>query len=312
MLRVLFVCAMGLVCAVRASTAPYGNNHMQLVGAGHQAYMPARRMPGAPPILSPEEKALVIRQVLANYPGALREDHFVQQLHDVLHSHCATFGHGTLVATSLCCDEINRGLESKLSELFGGTSFSMGGLAGFPFGGCTSFGAFAHHIPSPAGSALVVFGPHVGVDANGAVGKVDRRGLANSGACCGSAVAALKNAQTVLKSDAKFAAPEPKDFLDAQQGWVAHALLDEGRGERVVNAANPQAQLPRALFEAQKNAMHKIVSAAAPGNVPAGTTIALVGGIQINTPDGVSDFFLPLVFELRDADGGLIKDLLAR
>ena len=44
---------------------------------------------------------------------------------------------------------INRGLETKLAQKFGGNSFSMGGLAGFPFGGVTSFGAFAHHIPNP-------------------------------------------------------------------------------------------------------------------------------------------------------------------
>mmetsp|Transcript_15611 Transcript_15611/g.27898 ORF Transcript_15611/g.27898 Transcript_15611/m.27898 type:complete len:190 (-) Transcript_15611:58-627(-) len=189
----------------------------------------------------------------------------------------------------------------------------MGGLPGFPFGGKTSFGAFAHHIPTPKGSALVLFGPHVGVDSTGVVGKIDRRGMANSGACCGSAVAALKNAQAVLNSEEGFESGLKLDcFLDAQQQWVAHELLDEGRGERVVAAANPQAMLPRALFEAQKTAMHKIIAAAAPGNVPEGTTIAVVGGIQINTPAGVSDFFLPLVFELRNADGTLIKDLLAR
>ena len=39
--------------------------------------------------------------------------------------------------------------------------------------------------------------------------------------------------------------------------------------------------------------------------------IALLGGIQINTPDGVSDFFLPLSFDLRDSKGVVQKDLLA-
>lgn len=307
MLRLLGICALATV--VHGSTYSQGS---ALSRYGEAGMMVPHRMPG-PPAMTDAERAVVISNVLANFPGALREEHFVQQLHDVLHSHCSTFGDSTLIATSLCCDEINRGLEAKLSEKFGGTSFSMGGLAGFPFGGVTSFGAFAHHIPSPSGSALVVFGPHVGVDSSGAVGKVNRRGLSASGACCGSAAAALGNARKVLKSGESPNAPKPADFLDAQQAWVAHSLLDvPGRAERVVGAPNPNAQLPRALFEAQNKAMHQIIETAAPGNVPDGTTIALVGGIQINTPDGVSDFFLPQVFKLLTADGELIKDLLAR
>lgn len=65
----------------------------------------------------------------------------------------------------------------------------MGGLAGFPFGGVTAFGAMASHIPD-GGHTLVVYAPHVGVDSTGAVGTVERVGRANGGACCGSAIAA--------------------------------------------------------------------------------------------------------------------------
>ena len=65
----------------------------------------------------------------------------------------------------------------------------MGGLAGFPFGGVTAFGAMASHIPD-GGHTLVVYAPHVGVDSTGAVGTVERVGRAKGGACCGSAIAA--------------------------------------------------------------------------------------------------------------------------
>ena len=58
----------------------------------------------------------------------------------------------------------------------------MGGLAGFPFGGVTGFGAMAHHIPDN-GSCLVVYGPHVGIDSRGIVGTVERRGRKHGGAC---------------------------------------------------------------------------------------------------------------------------------
>lgn len=57
----------------------------------------------------------------------------------------------------------------------------MGGLSGFPF--C----AFASHIPEK-GTALIVFGPHIGVDENGIIGQVNRRGHSYSSSCCGSAI----------------------------------------------------------------------------------------------------------------------------
>ena len=46
-------------------------------------------------------------------------------------------------------------------------------------------------------------------------------------------------------------------------------------------------------------------------NLPENSLIAVVGGIHINTPSGMSDFFLPLSFDIRDSQGNLIKNLLA-
>ena len=94
---------------------------------------------------------------------------------------------------------------------------------GFPFGGITSFGAVASHIPD-GGSCLVVFGPHVGVDSTGKVGTVERRGRANGGACCGSAVAASGYVSQVhTGATTKYGPPEVPD--DAQQNFVGTALL---------------------------------------------------------------------------------------
>lgn len=38
--------------------------------------------------------------------------------------------------------------------------------------------------------------------------------------------------------------------------------------------------------------------------------IAMLGGIQINTPEDVSDYFLPLTFDLRNSKGELEKSLM--
>jgi hypothetical protein len=38
--------------------------------------------------------------------------------------------------------------------------------------------------------------------------------------------------------------------------------------------------------------------------------IALLGGVQINTPIGTSEYFLPKVFEIRNNKGELVVNLL--
>eukprot|EP00957_Ditylum_brightwellii_P104699 7979346-Ditylum_brightwellii.AAC.1 len=118
----------------------------------------------------------------------------------------------------------------------------MGGLAGFPFGGKTSFGAMAAHIPD-GGSCLVVYGPHVGVDSTGKVGTVERRGRANGGSCCGSAVAAAGYVGSVFNGDAEEASP-PTAALDAQQYFVGSMLLPYA--ERLEESEEKMVELPYA------------------------------------------------------------------
>lgn len=217
------------------------------------------------------------------------------------------YGSNTLVATSLCCDEVNRPLEKALTKNFG-EPFVFGGLAGFPFGGVTSFGAMAHHIPD-GGSCLVVYGPHVGVDDMGSVGTVNRRGRAKGGACCGSAAAALgkirKGAMVPKAGDGS--APPQIDSLDVQQAYVDANLAPYA--DRLLAANDRNIELPYALYDAQKKMMDGIVAKGASAMEGNGY-IALMGGIQINTPDGISDYFLPLNFELRNNQGKLVKSLM--
>lgn len=180
----------------------------------------------------------------------------------------------------------------------------MGGLAGFPFGGVTSFGAMASHIPD-GGSCLVVFGPHVGVDSTGAVGTVERRGRANGGSCCGSAIAASGYVASVSSGDAEKAGP-PTVPTDAQQAFVGNMLLPyAGRLEK---ANDKMVELPYALYDAQKKMMMDIIKAGC-GNVAGEGKIAVLGGIQINTPAGTSDYFKPMSFELYDNSGKLVEEL---
>jgi hypothetical protein len=54
--------------------------------------------------------------------------------------------------------------------------------------------------------------------------------------------------------------------------------------------------------------MTDVVTTAA-GAVGGDGKIAVVGGIQINTPPGQSDYYLPLSFEVYDNKGKKLEDL---
>jgi len=54
--------------------------------------------------------------------------------------------------------------------------FPMGGLGGIPFVGKAGFNAFASHVPQDGGNILIVYGPHVAINASGEIGMHLRDG----------------------------------------------------------------------------------------------------------------------------------------
>lgn len=234
------------------------------------------------------------------FPGALTNQELVSMIDTTL-SENGYDSEKTLVACSLCCDEVNRPLETDLASVYT-HNFNMGGLAGFPFGGAVAFGAMAAHIPD-GGSTLMIYGPHVGVDSKGKVGTVERRGRKNGGSCCGSAVAASGYVASVLAGDAE-EAEIPDEPIAAQQAYVGDMLLPYA--ERLEEAKDKMVELPYALYDAQSEMVERIVKASA-GGVTDGK-IAVLGGIQINTPEGFSDYFLPKSFKLYNNKGKVVDD----
>ena len=251
---------------------------------------------GAPP------NPITVSKVMTSYPRAITNIDLVNRVTSALEKY--GYGESTLMATSLCCDEVNRQLDRDFGNVYG-EHFSMGGLAGFAFGGVTSFGAMAHHIPT-GGDCLVVYGPHVGVDSAGNVGKIDRRGRKATGACCGSAAAASGYVDAVRTGKREAAAP-CTNALDAQQTFVGNMLLPHA--QRLEDAADRMAELPLSMFDAQNELMQQIIAAGC-GEVGDDGKIALLGGVQINTPEGTPDYFLPMNFEIRDNRGRLIQNLM--
>lgn len=163
----------------------------------------------------------------------------------------------------------------------------------------------AAHIPV-CGNCLMVYGPHVGVSSEGVVGTVERRGLHHGGACCGSAVAARGYVAEAMKGKAPEITPGT-DILDPQQSYVATLLMPHG--EKLDKAEDPMVTLPYSLFEIQNDLVTKIVTNSA-SKLGKDGMIALLGGVQINTPPDMSDYFMPMRFDLMNERGEIVESLL--
>ena len=231
---------------------------------------------GIPAAANAEVVETVTSKIKGVFPGALPNDALLDRVAFRLIRQ-GFQKDTTLVASSLCSDEVNRPLEETFRSFYGENYFAMGGLAGFPFSGMTGFGAMASHIPD-GGSCLLVYGPHVGVDSSGNVGKVDRRGKIKSGTCCGSAVAASKYLTKVVSGEEDVSVYGPIGALDAQQSFVSTMLLPYA--SEITNAKEPMVTLPYATFRPIDNMMTRIVGKNAGKVGPLGK-VAMLGGLQV-------------------------------
>jgi hypothetical protein len=101
--------------------------------------------------------------------------------------------------------------------------------------------------------------------------------------------------------------PDPSDPIDAQQVFVDSALLQ--KVDCLEAAKEPEIELPHILFDCIDELMGKII-AKCEKDIPTGTKVALLGGMQINSGEGLPDYFLPKKFLLLDSKGKLLNDLL--
>ncbi len=250
------------------------------------------------PAESPEFDAMV----KSTFPGAISNRELESKVVEILADR-GFQGSNTLLATSLCCDELARRLEDDLGKVYG-QNFFLGGLAGFPFAGNTGFGAMSAHIPDN-GFCLIVQGPHVGITQDGLVGKVERSGIALVDSCCGSAIAASNYLKGITEGGATVTT-KIQNFSDFQQGAVQELILPHGK--RLTDAGDDRMrELPYALFESQDMLLQDII-AGGKGGLKQGT--AVLGGIQINTSPDTLDYFHPLRFDYIDSSGNVVEDLL--
>eukprot|EP00931_Biecheleriopsis_adriatica_P047198 TRINITY_DN2717_c0_g2_i2.p1 TRINITY_DN2717_c0_g2~~TRINITY_DN2717_c0_g2_i2.p1 ORF type:complete len:710 (-),score=110.00 TRINITY_DN2717_c0_g2_i2:111-1940(-) len=235
----------------------------------------------SPPAVSP------IYQAMHKYfPGALPS----QALHERKRAILKKYGftpQNTLMGTSLCPDEINNDasdLPVLMSEHWG-ESFPMGGISGAPFVGKTGFGAFSSHVPDD-GNIIILYGPHVGISATGEIGCCLRLGQDTHSTACGAVVGAYK---ACLAGDTGEPGP---DSYDKQMDWIKRQIAPHAQA--IEETENPMAALSHQSYAMVHNQLMEVVN-----NDFGSGWLCLIGGIQINLPEGLEDHFLPCTFELR-------------
>ena len=279
-----------------------------------------------------------------NNLAAVANEQFVRRVQKILAYH-GYDPSDTVLGTSFCSARVNRPLENEFAKIFG-NHFSLGGLAGFPLGGVTAFREMASAIPTN-GSCLLVYGPHLAVDEDGVVDETREDGVQR----CTCSTRAAKNVirvmlrkhepgrqiedkrrdQLVRKTTKSLSGGKPtkranadgtgeKEEPDKEMElpleenfdlkMIDQTLMPHGR-RFIEQTEDPTVELAMAMFDAQDELMQNILAEAC-SSIERGSRIALLGGVQINTPEGLPDYFMPLKFELRDHEGQLLENLLWR
>lgn len=179
--------------------------------------------------------------------------------------------------------------------------FSLGGLAGVPFAGKSGFQAYLHHVPDN-GKLLILFAPHVGIDAEGKIGALQRDGQVKISSACGAAVGAYK----ALQTKAAVSLPEMEDAplsFDPQLQSIVKMLKPRLAG--IENAIDPITFVTYQLYAIIRDKICDCVNQT-PELWEFTNEVALVGGVMINRHKG-GDFFQPLSFESRTKDENGVK-----
>ena len=211
--------------------------------------------------------------ITREYPRALPIDDFRSDFLRWLTDDCDVQPETTLLATSFCADDII--VSKDIGDRYWGP-FLAGGLGGYPFGGLTAFSAFAHHVPDH-GTALLLYGPHIGMSPEGALGQMQRPGQNHLTASCGSLMSALeqlKSSDPHRTGSASGDDPEQSRLLE---------LLSSHR-TRILTAVNPKKEITEVAYELAHAQVERLI-AATRGQFH-GVRLVAVGGVIINTnPD---------------------------
>ncbi len=238
-----------------------------------------------------------------HFPGAMPGPEFTKKVIAHLDGKEGFTPENTVFGHSTCPDEINRGVTTFGDHY--GESFTMGGLSGYPFTGKTGYAAFSHHAPDNEGTPrlMILYGPHIGITESGELGKFQRRGMSHETTACGSLVGAYNQLREFWDKNKVYT--QAGDSKDQQQEWVGTLLTR--KFPQIVSADFPIKEATMVMAHATDNAVLEIVQ---DPNASFTGLVALVGGVQINTPNGNDNYFLAQRFAIYNPGTGEMKDLM--
>jgi hypothetical protein len=227
------------------------------------------------PATTPTPASLVLR---TTFPRAVPVTGFVRATRELLAPH-GFHAANTLPLIATCRDELAFNLTARLQDTWG-AGFNMAGLAGMIVLGRTGVLAAASHAPIEAGVRrfVLVALPHIGIDATGVIGNVDRPGVPGVSHTCG----ALMALHDELRGDNAPTGDYPfLDVLDPEQGMLRDRIppwLPEG-------PLPDLAGLTRIARDVITADTHKVITILRERQtVP--VHVAVFTGIHINGPGG--------------------------
>lgn len=207
--------------------------------------------------------------ITEEFPGAVAADRFVSDTRELLAPH-GFDADNTIACLGACRDELARPLASLVVRAWG-EAFNFSSLAGLLTLGRTGFAAARGHAPRAGGRERFVFitTPHIGVDAGGTVGRVQRPGQEQPTAACGALVALAE----------ELSAGGLRTELDVDD--VEQSLLRRRLEPLLKEPAPGIAEITRVARRAILEDLERLIAAADMSDVD----YAVFSGVQIHTPE---------------------------
>lgn len=227
--------------------------------------------------------------IKTHYPNAEAGDEAVDKYLRIIKEEYHVDLSKTLFATSICSDDAN--FSADFSKVLS-RPFVMGGLGGLPYTGYTGMVAYAHHIPDQ-GHAFIFYGPHIGINKDGVIGKMRRQGQSNDTNSCGALMLALERLTT--DEDEEIYIPFSSE-IDYQQTLLERSLMPFKH--EIVNSKFPKKEITDLTYNIIHKLVHKCLGMAK--DEFHCNKIILLGGIIINTDPEYQDYIEIKNFEVLE------------
>jgi len=222
-----------------------------------------------------------------SFPGAVTYERYLSRVEHAAQPLGFDREHG-FAAVSLCRDELTEPLLEAIARRWD-RPFNLGGLGALPALGRTGWRAALSHVPEDdVRGKLIVFGfPHLGIDADGATGRIQRRHQLHASATCGAMAAVLTSLHDGVE-------PLPPGLEDHEADRLRRVV-----GDRCETPPEGLVELTKVAVQAVDDEIWaELIALRAHEEMD----LAVFTGVQVHLPDDV-DHIWPWGASFCGADG---------